>query len=311
MKRLARRTQPSNGVLQRLPRRDPVTFANAEKSQWLWRSYDDLLLDLQDWVPRLKGITAVCGVPRSGTIVASMLAALMNVPLLSLMSLQQNQDDWRPSVSKKLPVSSGRKILVVDDTVWSGGTLNEVKKHLSTDVLDSCVFGAVYVNAANTAAVDAYAFSVESIKHCFAWNFLRDIHSRNTLTDMDGVLCVDWKEDVNHTADASYMDFLANAAPLVKPIYPVLGIVTGRVGVHRDATIEWLRSHNMSFKNLIMPFETYDQRRGSCVGTAKAKVYDSHPEASLFVESNEVQAEVIFRKTGRPVLCTDTLEMIQ
>ena len=286
-------------------------FAKAEKGQWLWRSYDDLLLDLQDWVSRLKGITAVCGVPRSGTIVASMLAALMNVPLLSLMSLQQNQDDWRPSVSKKLPASSGRKILVVDDTVWSGGTLNDVKKYLPTDVLDSCVFGAVYVNAANTAAVDTYAFSVESIKHCFAWNFLRDIHSRYTLTDMDGVLCPDWNGTDNHTANEAYLEFINNAPALIQPIYPVLGIVTGRVAIHRDDTSDWLLRHKTKFKNLVMPFETYEQRAGSCIGTAKAKVYDSFPEASLFVESNEVQAEVIFRRTGRPVLCTDTLEMIQ
>lgn len=308
--KLARRL--ISGASTKLQRRPPIPFAESARGEWLFRSFDDLFFDIQEWSKQIPhDVIAVCGIPRSGVIVASILSTYLNVPLLSLDSLRQRHKSWRPSVSKPLPVNGKKTILVVDDTVWSGGTLQEVQASIPEDILESCIFGAVYINARNTTAVQTFGFPVESIQHCFSWNYLRDIHSRKILTDMDGVLCEEWSGSFNHIADVAYLDFLENAAPRVKPIYPVLGIVTGRVAEHRTVTEKWLSKHGIGFRNLLMPFSTYEQRKGQCIGSAKAEIYRSHQEAILFVESDRTQAQVIHHQTKRPVLCTNTQEMFQ
>ena len=290
--------------------RKPISFEESAKHQWLFRSFDDLLLDLHEWIVRMPDISAVCGVPRSGVIVASMLATLMNLPIVTVDALQRGDLTWRPSCSKRLSFQSG-KILIVDDTLWSGGTLDEVQKSLPEEIRRNCLFGVAYVNTANRDLVDTFAFEVTSIKHCFAWNYLRDIHARNVLTDMDGVLCEDWKGDINDGDKENYIRWLENVTPRIRPIYPVLGIVTGRVASNRTATENWLQQNFVAYRNLVMPFPSNASRIGQCVGTRKSQVYLSYPEASLFIESNFQQAEIIFQQTKRPVLCTDTLEMFQ
>lgn len=297
-------------VMLRERRRKPQPFEQPNGERWLFRSFDDLCLDLQDWSDRLPPISAVCGVPRSGVIVASVLSTLLNVPLLGLEALQADCQPARPSRSKPLPPRAG-KILVVDDSLWSGGTMSEVIQSFGTDVRSRLLFGAVYANAKHTDKLDVFGFGLNSINHSFAWNYLRDMHARSTLTDMDGVLCADWPGEVNDEDAVRYADFLENAAPRIQPIFPVLGIVTGRVAIHRAATEAWLARHSVRHHGLHMPFPELASRAGACVGTEKAKIYAVTTEATLFVESDARQAMVIATKARKPVLCTDTLELLQ
>lgn len=311
---LRRKGDTARVVSSVTPRRNVRARSDRQADgQWMFRSYDDLHHDLVGWLPRLPRLVGVCGVPRSGVIVASQLATLLNVPLLSIESLAASEVvSWRPSTSKPLPSPGGQRVLVVDDSCWSGGTIREVRRKLPESVRARCIFGAVYCNIESTSQLDCCGYTIDSIQHLFAWNYLRDMHARTTLTDMDGVLCDDWNGDENDENAAAYKNFLTHAVARVKPIYPVLGIVTGRVARHRAATQSWLDREGIKAHELVMPFADNESRRGRCVGTQKAIAYrDRHPTATLFVESDRQQAEMIFRQCGLPVLCTDTLELFQ
>lgn len=274
---------------------------------WLWRSYNDLARDVADWSSRLPAIGAVCGVPRSGVVVASQLAVQLNVPLVSIDSLAAAADSFRPARSKSLPTIEG-PTLIVDDTLWSGTSMAAVRERIGdrSDVL----WSALYINAAARAKVDLAGFQLPSLNHTFAWNYLRDMHSPKWLTDMDGVLCSDWPghpDCVDHT----YAGWLDTVARRVLPLFPVRGIVTGRVETYRAQTEAWLARHGVRYGRLEMPFASVGERTGQDVAKRKAAVYEADRDATLFVESDRRQAERIQLLTRRPVLCTDSQEMFQ
>lgn len=279
-----------------------------QSHQWLWRSFDDLNRDLRDWSDRLPRLQAVCGVPRSGVVVASQLATLLNLPLIPIERLRDGDSTgWRPANSKPL-AARGEKVLVVDDTLWSGRSMRRVRQEIGTrpDVL----FGAVYANPENTDQIDISGFGLPSINHTFAWNYLRDIHSRHWLTDMDGVLCGDWPGQPDDDGQG-YSQWIKVVSPRIAPIFGVRGIVTGRVESYRQDTVDWLRDAGVKHDRLVMPFATVAARRGQDVGAAKARVYGDDSGATVFVESDIRQARRIFDLTRRPVVCSDTLEMLQ
>ena len=286
----------------------PLNIAAGDS--WLFRSYDDLAVDLEDWATRLPPISAVCGIPRSGIVVAGQLATLMGIPAISLDSLKCGVRSWRPPTSKPLPAKRGM-VLVVDDTCWSGGTIRQVREWLG-DSASGCLFGSVYAQGGKEIdGLDFHGFDLTSINHCFAWNYLRDMHSGSTMTDMDGVLCADWTGKDDHEEGGEYASFLLNASPRVIPVYPVLGVVTGRVEKNREATEDWLARNGVRHHGLHMPFRDNDSRKGRCVGTEKAKIYAVEQRATLFVESDPRQSQVIFEKSRKPVLCTATMEILQ
>lgn len=274
---------------------------------WFWRSFDDLHDDLRDFSQRLPAVRAVCGIPRSGVVVAAQLATLLGLPLVSIDDLRAGAETgWRPSIAKPLRSRDG-KILVVDDTIWSGRAMWHAREQIGDR--DDVIFGAVYANPETRDGVDVSGFDLPSIDHTFAWNVLRDVHARDCLTDMDGVLCPDWPGDANDDGPA-YQQWLNEVPTRIVPSYPLGGIVTARCATFREATQSWLRRHHIEHQRLVMPFADVASRRGQCAATAKAAVY-RESSSRLFVESSREQAEIIHQLTGRPVVCTDSLEMLQ
>ena len=128
---------------------------------------------------------------------------------------------------------------------------------------------------------------------------------------MDGVLCGDWPGADPDDSSDNYARWLETVTPRIRPILKLRGIVTGRVGTFRPQTEAWLARHGVQYGRLAMPFADIASRRGQDAGAAKARIYVDDRDATLFVESDARQARRIFDLTRRPVLCTDTLEMLQ
>ena len=139
---------------------------------------------------------------------------------------------------------------------------------------------------------------------------LRDIHARWILTDLDGVLCEDWPGDDDDGSEA-YRRWTLTVAPRVRPLSKVRGVVTGRVETFRAETEEWLKRNGVEYDRLDVLFRDVTSRCGQDVGARKADVYAADSAAKLFIESDVRQAARIFELTQRPVLCMDTLEMLQ
>lgn len=236
-----------------------------------------------------------------------MIALRRNIPLLSFDALTNRQPSFRKAQSRPINTPIG-PILLVDDTSWSGHSMRRYREMLKGQ---NVLLSAVYAGNVGARTVDLMYRELPSIRHTFEWNFMRDMLAQYTLTDFDGVLCEDWTGGNEELETDKYREFLRSARPRFVPKYQVRGIVTGRIGEHDDATRMWLSRHRVTYGRLVYTHQTRAERNVGNVAARKAAEYARDPGAWLFVESCPHQAREIQRLTGRPVLCADTLEMLQ
>lgn len=286
---------------------NPAPIVRTSSGPWFWRTYADLACDVHDWCDQLPQVSAVCGVPRSGVLPATLIAMRRNIPLLSFDALLAGSESYRKAESRPINTPAG-PVLVVDDTSWSGHSMRRYRDMLKGRKV---VFGAVYAGANGLPLCDVHHTALPSIRHTFEWNVLRDVLSQWVMTDFDGVLCEDWRGGNEDLVTDAYTQFLANAKPKIVPKYEVRAIVTGRIGEHEAYTRNWLSRHGVTFKRLVHTHQTRAERDVGNVPARKAEEYGRDREAWLFVESDIRQAREIHRLTSRPVLCTDTMEMLQ
>lgn len=269
----------------------------------IYRTYSQAAADIQKWASYLPPISAVCGVPRSGVVVASMLAAEIHIPLVPLESLVlRDRLVYRPPVSRALHSNDG-PILVLDDSSWTGKTLRRVKESVTAG---NVVYGAVYGSqkAIDEGVISLRGYHLPDIVHSWQWNLGKDWVGKRSLYDMDGVLCVDWGKPDTGSWLQPYLDFLQEAKPLHRCPRTIMGIVTSRLEKYRRLTELWLRKHGYHYNHLIMaPYATPEERKArDGFAGLKAKTYLEMAEARLFVESCPRQAREIAERTKKPVL---------
>jgi len=269
--------------------------------------------DIASWEKNLPFFDAVCGVPRSGLIPAAYIALRRNIRLVEFHSLVSQTSSCIDTAMIRsnnplLKKEKGNKILIVDDATSEDGlTLKWIKKQLINSQALDISYGVVYGAKENTEA--DYVYRVIPQNRIFEWNWLRNRRLAEVLFDCDGVLCHDWISRLEQTNDPGFLAHVQNVRPLFIPQVPILGVVTSRIEKYRAETDKWLRSHGIVFKHLIMhPAKTPHERRMLADhGKRKAKFY-SDSNATLFIESDIKQSIEIHQLTGKPVLCTDTME---
>lgn len=75
----------------------------------------------------------VIGIPRSGIIVGSIISEFLNVPLIDIDSYCNGS---KPTGGNRLSIankSKSNKVLVVDDTTYSGNSMSQAKEKLKND----------------------------------------------------------------------------------------------------------------------------------------------------------------------------------
>src|ERR1700749_880482 len=75
--------------------------------------------DCQDWASTLPRFAAICGIPRAGSVIASLLAQYQNCHLITVNDLLSRNESWKQPLRRNCPATDG-SILVVDDTVSTG-----------------------------------------------------------------------------------------------------------------------------------------------------------------------------------------------
>lgn len=252
-------------------------------------------------------IDLVVGIPRSGMIPAYMIALFLNKQCCSFSELKYNilpehgerkieKNNWPP-----------KKILIVDDSVYSGNALDKVKSEVDSLCLNrNFLYYAVFVTNNSKGYVDYYAKVVQPPR-IFQWNYMNHSILSRSCVDFDGVLCVDPTDAQNDDGEA-YKVFLHTAKPLFIPSVKIHAIVTSRLEKYRSDTEEWLRQHNVKYDSLIMlNLETARERQQkNCHASFKANIYKNDNEAILFIESNNSQAKNIATLSGKPCLCVET-----
>jgi uncharacterized HAD superfamily protein len=257
-----------------------------------------------------KTLDLVVGIPRSGLLPASIIALNLNLGLCSLDDFLANRPirhgRTRP-MRDGVPALAGdaRHVLVVDDSIYSGGTLDQTRQHLASygGSDRKVTYCAIYATEECARLVD---IAMEVIKSplLFEWNLMHNKSVAKYCVDIDGVLCLDPTQAQNDDG-ANYLEFLRTASPLAGSSFPIGHLVTSRLERYRAQTVDWLHDHGVEFEHLHMldlP-DAATRRRLGAHAPFKAEVYRSLETTMLFIESEEHQAETIAQISGKPVLC--------
>ena len=253
-------------------------------------------------------IRGILGIPRSGMFPASMIAMWLNLPLYFLdpqnnlvpMSGASKFGGIRMMEHKPL---TGR-LLVVDDTVYSGTAIKNFKSRFLEDVY----FAATYVKPEAKDLVDFYAKELPP-PHLLEWNLFNCTYIQQALLDFDGILCPNVPFEILEDEE-KHKEWLLNVKPFYHrlPKFKCKGIVTARFERYRDITENWLARHNVKYERLIMmPNEMEEDRLRDHVETSstyKAKHF-VESDAKFFIESEVPEAIRIRKKSGKLVICPE------
>ena len=254
-------------------------------------------------------IDLILGIPRSGMIPAYMIALFLNKRVSDLDSFLKGhivEAGERAQYIEQTPI---RKILVVDDSVCSGSAMLKAKKKLKDANLKyEFLFLAPIVTTAGKDFVDIWLETIDDSR-VFEWNVFHHAILGQACIDIDGVLNIDPQVDDDGPI---YTNFLQTATPKFLPTVPIGTLVTCRLEKYRPQTEQWLKEHNIQYKNLIMlnfPDKATRVAWGKH-GEYKAKCYIEDSSACLFIESSKEQAEIIARMSYKPVLCVETNQLL-
>lgn len=278
-----------------------------------YRSIEDLNNCIATNITRVPtGTDLIVGVPRSGLLAANLLALHINLPFTDVEGFVEGRILQSGSRMKSFvkPFEEYKKILVLEDSVWSGKSIREVKEKLHGLYPDKEItYAAVYVAPETTDKIDIY-FAVCPGPRIFEWNMMHHDLLENCCVDIDGVLCKDPTEEENDDGP-NYEHFLCNVEPFFLPSRTIGVIVTNRLERYRALTEEWLAKNNIKYNKLVMlDLPTKEARqKANNYGGFKASVYLKY-DCWLFIESSIWQAQQIADISGKPVYCVEARKMV-
>jgi adenine/guanine phosphoribosyltransferase-like PRPP-binding protein/uncharacterized HAD superfamily protein len=262
-------------------------------------------------------VDCVAGVARSGLYPASMVAMWLHKPMIivsqSSGKIVEAGNGWRLGNGHRHVTPSTGRVLVVDDTVMTGGSQAIIRGVIGKQFAD-VAYATVYCNpAANLGKPDIHAVDLQW-PHLLEWNLFNSVISASTAVDFDGILCNDCSPEKDDDGPR-YLDFIQNAKPLYLPRKePLPLIVTARIEKYREPTEAWLKRHGVRWKKLIMhPEKSTRERERTDVAAYKAehferwaKTHTPSPGPVMFIESEHGQAREIARISRRMVVCPST-----
>lgn len=252
----------------------------------------------------------IVGIPRSGMLLANLLALYLNKPYTDIHSFMNGHIYKAGERGQFFDAKQFRKILIVDDSIASGSAMTKSKALLqSIDPQFELSFCAIFIIPGKEDMVD-YFFEIVPLPRYFQWNIFNHTTLDKACFDIDGVLCIDPTDEQNDDGPL-YTDFILNAPPLYIPGTKIGTLVTSRLEKYRKETELWLANNNVKYNKLVM-LDLPDARarqKANNHAQHKANTYKA-AEYNLFFESSLHQALEINRSTGKPVFCTENFEMI-
>lgn len=257
-----------------------------------------------------RDIDLVVGIPRSGLLAANLLSLVSNIPLTDLDSFLEGRVYSSGTTKRRAgldrPLGEMRRILVLDDSISGGNAMRAARARIeAAGITGNFLFAAVYGIEAAHPEVDI-VFEQVPLPRIFQWNFMHHVALEKACVDIDGVLCLDPSDQENDDGEA-YRRFLSEALPLHGTSRRIGWLVTSRLEKYRDLTEAWLKAQGIEYGELVMldlP-NAEERRRLGAHGSFKAEFYRK-ADSTLFIESEEGQAETIARLSGKPVLCVET-----
>jgi len=279
-----------------------------------YRSIAAMSADVRSWLHVLpSNFDLIVGIPRSGLLVANILALHMNRQLTDVDGLIDGRTlgaGYRYEEPRAARRKTCRRVFVVDDTINSGREMERVRaKIVTANLQDEVFFGALYTTPGSERLVD-YSYRALPQPRVFEWNIFHHSILSSACVDIDGVLCRDPTPDENDDGDR-YKAFIEQVGVSLQPTQKIGYLVTCRLEKYRSQTEDWLHRWDISYDHLIMmdyPDKEVRVREGRHA-IFKADAYN-RTDALLFIESSPSQASEIARRAGKPVLCVETGNMI-
>jgi adenine/guanine phosphoribosyltransferase-like PRPP-binding protein len=274
-------------------------------SRFNFVSVEDLMLWTENFIKTIpsSSFDVIVGIPRSGLLVANIIALKLGKPLTTPEHFIK-QEVWK---SKLMPDKSFKNVLLVDDSVTSGVTLQSHLKNLqSLGNGFNIKTAAIITTEIAKAKVDFY-YKILEHPRVFEWNLL---HSKKgkTASDLDGVICENCPPYVD-ADEEKYLSWLRNAKPYLIPNFELDAIVSSRLNKYRSITEEWLAKHGVKYSKLFLwDLPSKSERKGKHAQNKVEILLKIKPNS--FWESSEWEAREIFRKTRIPTLCIDEMILL-
>lgn len=254
-------------------------------------------------------IDLVVGIPRSGMLPANIIALFLNANLSDLDTFIKG-GIYQIGNTRKYMMKHQfiKKVLIIDDSVYSGKTMEEAKSKLGQlEDKYEFTFMAPIVTSIGKSFVDIY-FTIINEKRIFEWNLFHHILLEKACLDFDGILCCDPEEDDD---GPKYMNFLKTAKPLFIPTCKIGTIISCRLEKYREQTQEWLSKYNIIYENLILLNLSSKKERIAWGrhGEYKGEYFKSN-NYELFIESSLMQAETIAKLSHKYVICLENNSLI-
>ena len=278
-----------------------IAARNIHQGSWRYVTYQELVAWTTQWIRTFdETYDVVVGVPRSGLVVASIVATKLGKPLSTPDQFPENI--WK---SKKIASPQQIKILLIDDSVASGKSLTEAHNNLLKKIDNTNVTvttAALIVDPEKTSIVDMFYKEIPKPR-IFEWNLMHA--DKGVLAvDMDGVLCADPPELVERDT-AAYIAWMQSVRPYLIPAFPIDVIITSRLEKYRKETEAWLLKHGVTYKKLVMwDLAHHTQRKEGNRARHKVETLLA-VKPFMYWESSQKDAEYIFEKTKIPVWCVD------
>ena len=287
---------------------------NLKGKQFNFINVDQASIWTMEWVKTFPAqYDLIVGVPRSGMLVATIIALKLGKGLTTPELFKEGKFWHSNQVKDRLAWEEVKHVLVVDDSVDTGRSMSKAMDAIRSAGHDTKVTkGALIVHGETSSMVDLY-HKVLGHPRVFEWNILhRKIASywgHGVLAvDMDGVLCSDCPPGVDQD-ELRYVEWINTARPYLIPAFEIDSIVTSRLEKYREATENWLREHNVKYKELHMwDIPNKSDRNGEF---AKHKIVELlRLKPDMYWESNLAQSQEIWDNTRIPTLCIDEMTLL-
>ncbi len=236
----------------------------------------------------------IVGIPRSGLMVASLIATSMAKPLATPDRIM-----W---ISKSITPRSIKNILVVDDCITTGKSINTGFEKVREQYPEAVIHkGVLFANNDNKWMVDTYCRTLHG--NIFQWNLL---HFKIGAVgfDMDGVLCEECSEGND---EETYLKQMDSARPYLVPEFEIDFIITDRLEKYRPQTEKWLKDHGVRYKRLVM-WNVPKRPERDASAAFKSEIIKGI-DIRYYLESELKQAEAIWHATRTICVCTDEMKM--
>lgn len=292
----------NNNIISRLYLRNKYYSRQISGKKYNFVTVDELIIWTNDWIKTFPTTyDLIIGTPRSGLLVANIIALKLGKPLTTPELYSQGKFWISKRIDKNKDIAN---ILLVDDSITSGTAMEESFKYLQLSSENVNVTkAALIVTEESKSLVDLYYRTIPHPR-LFEWNMMHAKKGKLAV-DMDGVLCENCPPSVD-SDEKSYINWMKYAKPYLIPSFEIDAIVSNRLEKYRPETEEWLKRHNIQYKELILwDIESKKERNGKHAQRKTEVLLKIKPE--MYWESSLHEAKEIWKNTKIPTVCIDEM----